>query len=502
MQCYACITTKLPLGMKTLHQLLQHCHHRSYNGVAAQVASVEYDSRRVREGSLFVARRGQTMDGHAFIATAIQAGARAIVCEYVDSSVEIPDTVAVVEVKDSALALAELSHAFYDFPTRHLRVIGVTGTNGKTTCTYLLKQFFEAAGEKVGMIGTTGNYIGQEFIESRFTTPEAPELCALFQRMHQAGVTTVAMEVSSHALALGRVHGIHFAAALFTNLTQDHLDFHRTMEEYAAVKRQLFDMLEKDTLAVVNGDSSYAGTMLRSCKAKTLRVGRKEDNNLRIENEELSAYASRFRLAGGSFSQEVSQEYSMALIGSFNIENAALCVACAQALGIAPDTLATLLPSVQGAPGRMKRIILKNEAVAIVDYAHTPDALERALDTAKELLATGARLFSVFGCGGNRDASKRPLMGAISASIADESIITSDNPRSEDPHAIIADIVRGIPTLQRCTVIPDRREAIRYAVQQSRKGDILLVAGKGHEEYQIIGNERLHFSDEEEVLNA
>lgn len=493
--------------MKSLHTLLAMTPTYMLQGddhaLARAVTSVQYDSRKCSEDALFVAITGLQADGHDFIEQAIERGARVIV---VEREVEVPTTVSLVLVPNSRQALAQIAHIWHDKPSQKLRVFGITGTNGKTTCTFILKHLLEAMGEKVGIIGTTGNYIGNEVIPSSFTTPEAPELCTLLNDMRRRGATAVAMEVSSHALSLERVHAMTFAGAVFTNLTQDHLDFHSTMDAYAEAKKRLFDMLPEDAIAVANADDQYSDFMLKDTQvSKRLLFGRSARANVRIAREHLSFTRTELQLQIG----ETVLETSMPLIGKFNSDNLAACVAVVSALGYDMHILnETIQNRVQGAPGRMQRLtLLDGQAVAIVDYAHTPDALEKALLACRELRDTSApdgRIFCVMGCGGNRDRTKRPTMGTLAAELADIVILTSDNPRNEDPLAILDDILAGIPKekFTTTTVLADRREAIRHAIGQVQSGDIVLVAGKGHENYQILGSERIHFDDVEEIQSA
>jgi len=499
------------------------------------VESLEYDSRKCHRGAMFIAIEGLSVDGHDFLAQAISNGARVVVCERlpkeaVKEAAE-DSTVLVVHVQDSRKALAALAHAWYGEPSKRVNVVGVTGTNGKTTTTFVLKALLTGLGENVGIIGTTGNYIGTEKLPTEFTTPEAPELCALFDTMIQRGATAIVMEVSSHALALSRVHGVRFAGAIFTNLTQDHLDFHGTMEQYAAAKKMLFDMLPPEAVAVANADDPYCQFMLKDSPAhERYTVGRTPTASLRISNEELSIAHTRFAL---TFAAEQAQTFETALVGRFNVDNIAGCLALCYALYASEQPKETVLSrlqaatrAAQSAPGRMQRIALPNGAAAVVDYAHTPDALEKALLACRDIqdsaqqpvqhtaatenpLKAAPRLVCVFGCGGNRDRTKRPKMGAIAVRLADVVIVTSDNPRNEDPHEILRDIVEGItltPNAERRAepvVMVDRREAIRYALSLAlvapQSQDVVLIAGKGHEDYQLIGKEKLHFDDAEEV---
>lgn len=492
--------------MKALHTLLAALPSFAMNGdnhaLARAVTSIEYDSRKCSTDALFVAMRGVQADGHDFVTQAIERGARVIVAE---RELDVPSSVALVVVPDARKALAILAHTWFDEPSKKIRVFGVTGTNGKTTTTFILKSLLEQAGENVGIIGTTGNYIGNDVIPSSFTTPEAPELCALFVEMRKRGATAIVMEVSSHALSLERVYGTTFAGALFTNLTQDHLDFHETMENYAAAKQRLFSMLPESAFISANGDDEWSEFMIQQTAVPQERCalyGRSENSLFRIENVSLGFTKTEFSLTF----RGTTTAFSMSLIGGFNVDNATGCIVMMHLLGVSWERLQLFILNVQGAPGRMQRIPLPNGAVAIVDYAHTPDALEKALQTCVELRdsqtsSSKGRVVCVFGCGGNRDTTKRPKMGAIAARLADVIIPTSDNPRHEEPLAILDDILSGIPKekFSATTVLADRRAAIHRAITQAVSGDIVLIAGKGHENYQIIGSERIHFDDVEVV---
>ncbi len=483
--------------MKRLSELLQHLSYLSQHHSVDWVENLHYDSRKVGPHSLFVARKSATLDGHDFIDKAIAAGATTIVCEKLPN--ELLSDRCYLLVENANLALAQLSHAFYDFPSQSLRMIAVSGTNGKTTCSFVLKQILESIGLRVGLIGTTGNYIANVWEEAQFTTPESPELCALLQRMKHSEVHTVIMEVSSHALELNRVAGIRYDAALFTNLTQDHLDFHGTMEAYLRAKKRLFDGLDENAFAVVNADDEASSSLLKDCQARIVGVGRSAQSPVfhcqrfyRISNEALSSTESSFQM--------LDRTWHTSLVGSFNVDNLALCLSACHELGMSIDSLQDSLPHIRGAAGRMERLLLSNGVVAIVDYAHSPDALEKALVNLKKSAGTST-LVCVFGAGGDRDRTKRPIMGAVAEKYADRVIITNDNPRSESPENIAQDILRGMQHPEHVLIVYDRREAIAKALADAKAGDIVLIAGKGHENYQIVGTERRHFSDVETVLN-
>lgn len=482
--------------MKQLASLTSHIQSIQVLGdISQEISCIVYDSRKIVDDCIFVAIKGGSFDGHSFIDKAIELGAIAIVCEVLPANYVDFQDIVFIQVVDTRLALGELANAFYDFPAEHLQILGITGTNGKTTCTFLAKAIWEAAGKSVAIIGTTGIYIGDRFIEATHTTPESLELFALLDEIRQARIETVIMEVSSHSLVLKRVAAIKFAGAIFTNLSHDHLDFHKTMVEYALAKKLLFDMLSIGSIAVANADDEYTELMLQDTKASKYGIGfETQKGNIACQNIKLSKVSTSFEIV----SDKKNYGLSTKLIGRFNVENAALVAVLAMKLGLDFSFIAKGLAETIGAPGRMERYILSSKAVAVVDYAHTPDALEKALITCKDLLEGEGKLLVVFGCGGDRDKTKRPEMGSIATSLADFTVITSDNPRTEDPALIIKDVEAGVCSNNYFSII-DRKEAIDFAIGKSTNGDILLIAGKGHEDYQVIGKEKIHFSDSELV---
>lgn len=462
------------------------------NNADFSVTDIQYDSRKVQNGSIFVAMPGEVTDGHIYINSAIEAGAKALVCE------ELPDELnsncVYIQVDNSRRALAQLSHNFWNNPSASFKVIGITGTNGKTTITFLLKEILESVGYKCGIIGTTGIFIGEEKYPATHTTPESKEIAEIMAEMRDMQVDYCIMEVSSHALVQRRADCILFDTAIFTNLSHDHLDYHKTLQNYANAKKILFDMLDENAFAIINVDDEYSELMVCDSEAKIIRVGTSDNADYEISQEEINLSFTKFYLN--------DNEIQLNLIGRFNIENVALAYAGSIKFGINHEQIVAALKSAKGAPGRMQRININSGAAAIIDYAHTPDALDKALKTCKEILSqsnSGGKLICVFGCGGDRDRTKRPIMGEISSEIADLSIITNDNPRTENPDNIINDILSGISKREKCEIIKDRQNAIEHACNTSRKNDIILVAGKGHEAYQIIGKERLHFDDAEVI---
>lgn len=451
------------------------------------VTDVAYDSRTVLPGSVFVAVRGFETDGHKYIPQAVEKGAAAVICEEAPA-VEVP----YVLVPDSRRALALASRNFFGDPSAKLCVIGVTGTNGKTTSTYLLKHLLEETLDaKVGLIGTNGNLIGDTAVPSEHTTPESRDLQALFARMLSEGCTHVVMEVSSHSLDLGRVDGVHFSVGLFTNLTQDHLDYHKTMENYAGAKAKLFALCKK---AAVNLDDAWAKTMLDAAACPVMTFSAKTDaGDLVARDIKYSADGVKFCAV-----QETSiQRVRLGIPGTFSVYNALGVLAAARLLEIPLKAAAEAMATATGVKGRVEVVPTDGDYTILIDYAHTPDALENVLNSMRAV--TNGRLVALFGCGGDRDKTKRPLMGGIAARCADFVIVTSDNPRTEDPDAIIADIVAGIPKGTDVKVISNRVEAIEWAIENHRPGDVILLAGKGHEDYQIIGKTKFHL-DEREIV--
>jgi len=456
------------------------------------VTGVSYDSRTLTAGQVFVALRGQHADGTAFARQAIERGAAAIVSEQpAPEGVHVPWAM----VEDARLALAVIAATFYRDPSREMQVIGITGTNGKTTTAYLVASIFEAAGIRCGLLGTVAYRIGDVVHEATRTTPEAPDVQALLRQMVDEGCGACAMEVSSHALSLRRVDGMTFAAGVFTNLTRDHLDFHADMDEYFRAKRRLFEMLPKDAPSLLNLDDPRGSALIDvGGRPVTYAIGRAAD----ITPGPLS-----FSLDGLMFDVRTPRgtlHVRSTLVGRPNVYNILAAVSTATALDLPFDAIERGVQALAGVPGRFEMVSgKKDEVTVVVDYAHTDDALRNLLETARPL-ARG-RLITVFGCGGDRDRTKRPLMGAVAGRLSDLIVITSDNPRSEDPLRIIEEIQRGITADtrkdagQRLLTIVDRGAAIAKAIELARPGDLVLVAGKGHEKYQVIGDRVLPFDD-------
>ena len=453
-----------------------------------EIASVHYDSRKVTAGSLFMAISGFASDGNRFIPMALSKGAVAVV-----TAKKPEGDVPYVLVESDRLALAMLGCNFFGHPAKSMTMIGVTGTNGKTSTTLLLKQVLEKTlGAKVGLIGTMANMVGDEVIPTERTTPESFDLQALFGRMRDAGCTHVVMEVSSHAVTLERIGGTWFDIAAFTNLTEDHLDFHKTMDAYCDAKAELFRRCGK---AVVNADDSYSGRILSAAACPVLTTAVAGAGDLRAEDLELLSEGISFRAICG----EESAKVHLPIPGKFTVYNALTVLGIAKQLGISLAACAEALKTAEGVKGRVEVVPTPGTPYSVlIDYAHTPDGLENVLSSVKDFCK--GRLISVFGCGGDRDPMKRPIMGRIGVQLSDLAIITSDNPRTEEPMAIIEDILKGVnPELGEYIVMEDRRAAIRYAMDIAKKDDIIVLAGKGHETYQEINGVKHHLDEREEV---
>jgi UDP-N-acetylmuramoyl-L-alanyl-D-glutamate--2,6-diaminopimelate ligase len=456
-----------------------------------QCTGVEYDSRKAKPGSLFVALPGQKADGAAFVPQALASGAVAIVSER-----SRPENVAApwIAVGNARLALAHLASEFFGHPSRRMTVVGITGTNGKTTTSYLLQAIFEAAGTPCGLMGTVAYRIGDREIAATRTTPEAPDVQLFMRQMLDAGCRTCVMEVSSHALAMHRVDGIHFAAGVFTNLTRDHLDFHHDMESYFAAKRKLFELLPAEAPGVINVDDPRGASLVDAAQRPvTYAINRDAD----VTPGPLS-----FGLDGLTFDARTPQgvaHVESKLVGKPNVYNILAAVAAAAALGVGIGAIEKGLHRLAGVPGRFELVSSAGDDITVVvDYAHTDDALRNLLETARPLASR--RLITVFGAGGDRDRTKRPLMGLVAARLSDVVVITSDNPRTEDPLRIIEEVKLGAEPEMRqgnaeVVAMPDRREAILHSIDRASAGDVVLIAGKGHEKYQEIGGRVTPFDD-------
>ncbi|MCR4441109.1 MAG: UDP-N-acetylmuramoyl-L-alanyl-D-glutamate--2,6-diaminopimelate ligase [Peptococcaceae bacterium] len=470
-----------------------------------EVEQVVYDSCQAGAGSVFVAVPGFKTDGHLFIGEAMERGAAAAV---IQDSRYMSEGYPWLLVPSTRKALADLSCAVYGFPGSRLNIIGVTGTNGKTTTTNLIARILEDAGHRPGLVGTIYNRIGREIIPVHHTTPEAPDLQKLFLAFLEKGADYAVMEVSSHALELSRVRGTEFDVAVFTNLTQDHLDFHGEMEQYLAAKGKLFAGLgvkskkQRRKFAIINWDDPYAGAIAEMTSVPVITYAVRKNADVKAEKVEVRAEGARFVLKFTDRAVPVR----LRLTGFFNVYNALAAVAVGLVEGIDVENIVASLEKLAGIPGRFEKVEEGGEGqdfTVIVDYSHTPDSLENCLKTAREF--TTGRVITVFGCGGDRDRKKRPVMGEIAGRLSDYIVVTSDNPRSEEPQAIIAEIMPGVRKTSlpgRYVEIADRKEAIFHAVREAKTGDVVIIAGKGHEDYQIIGMRVVHFDDRETAREA
>ena len=452
-----------------------------------EITGIAYDSRQVRPGDLFVAVTGFAADGHRFIPMALAKGAAAVLCQQMT-----PDAPC-VRVADSRLALAQASANWFGRPSEKMTMIGITGTNGKTTSTYLLKHILEQVlGAKVGLVGTIQNMIGEEILPTERTTPESYELQELFRKMMDSGCTHVIMEVSSHALVLHRVAGVTFETGVFSNLTQDHLDFHKTMEEYRKAKSLLFSVSRH---GVINVDDPAAPAMIAEAKCPVLTYSAQKNADLTASQVQLHPDRVAFRAAYGGEAQEAE----LGIPGGFSVYNALSVLGAALSLGVTLHDAVASLASARGVKGRAEVVPTPGKPYTVlIDYSHTPDSLENIIRTVKGFCR--GRTITVFGCGGDRDPIKRPIMGDIAARLSDLVVVTSDNPRTEDPMAIIDQIVEGVQKYATpYTVIENRRQAIRWAMDQAQENDVIILAGKGHETYQEIGHEKFHLDEREEV---
>lgn len=470
------------------------------NSTEAEVTGVSYNSKTTEKGDIFVCLTGEHTDGHDYAEMAVQKGAVAIVAQK-----EIDVNVPVVLVDDTQLALSQVANILNDFPSRQLNLIGVTGTNGKTTVTHLIENIFEKAGEKCGLIGTMGlrKSTTEDYSDAKHTTPQAPELQKTLKSMLEDGIKNVVMEVSSHSLEQHRVGGCEFNGAVFTNLTQDHLDYHITMSNYAKAKAKLFKSLKnskENRFAVVNVDDEYGYEMLRAVgddvEIHSYAINR--DADVMAQDIEYSVSGVKFNC----ITPNGSGVMKLQLVGEFSVYNALAAMAAGLLSGVDFETCKLALESTKSVAGRFE--VVASKPLVIVDYAHTPDGLENVLLAARQLLLDGSKLICLFGCGGDRDATKRPIMAHIAEKLADKVIISSDNPRSEDPQQIITDVLSGIQSLEqdRIFVEIDRKAAIKLAIELAGENDIVVLAGKGHENYQILKNETIHFDDREEARLA
>jgi len=480
--------------MELLQNILYKVAIRSTHGsTAVQINDLQIDSRAVKQGSCFIAMKGVAVDGHQFISEAVEQGAVAVVCEVLPA--ELKEGVTYVEVANSAEAAGYMAHQFYGNVSEQMKVVGVTGTNGKTTIATLLFKLFSGLGYKCGLLSTVQNHIGAEIIPATHTTPDVISLNKLMKQMYDAGCTHVFMECSSHAIHQHRITGIQFAGALFSNITHDHLDYHKTFDEYIRVKKSFFDGLTSEAFAISNRDDKRGEVMLQNTKATKLFYSLKSMAEFKGKILENALTGLQMLIN--------QEEVHFRLIGEFNAYNLLAVYGAAVSLGEDKEKVLQVLSGLTGAEGRFDYLISADQKIlGIVDYAHTPDALQNVLVTINKLKRGYEQVITVVGCGGDRDKTKRPVMGEVACQLSDRVIFTSDNPRSEDPFEILKDIEAGLNSAakRKSISIVDRREAIKTAISLANKEDIILVAGKGHEKYQEIKGVK-HDFDDKQVLN-
>lgn len=465
-------------------------YHIAQGSLDTEITGVCYDSRQVRPGSLFVCIVGQNTDGHRYAHQAVQAGAAAVLAE---KEIDVGGQAALILTTDTRSGMAKAAANFFGHPSEQLRVIGVTGTNGKTTTTHLIQAILNEYNKPAGILGTLYARLGSITREYGHTTPESADIQEFFRLLVDNSADYAVMEVSSHALDLHRVDAVHFGAAVFTNLTQDHLDYHKTMEDYRQAKLKLFKMVAKkpENFCIVNMDDPSSSYFTQASPVQYYTYGINSAADVRAAEIESTLKGTRFKV----LFEDQSFDITMKLIGGFSVYNALAAIAFALAEKIPVPVIQKALLNIEGVAGRFEQVDLGQDYTVVVDYAHTPDGLENILRTARQLAES--RLITVFGCGGDRDRTKRPLMGEIAGRYSDFCIVTSDNPRTEDPQAIINDILPGLNRVEtsRYAVVPDRREAIRHAINIAKSGDLVVIAGKGHETYQLVMGQVLDFDD-------
>ena len=479
--------------MKSISTLLRKVQVVTRAGAEeVQIDDLCYDSRQVTTGSCFFAVCGTAMDGHRFIPIAEERGAVAVVCQALPE--EIHPEVAYIVVEDSERAMAEMAAAFYDYPSRELKLVGITGTNGKTTTATLLYELVRKLGYRAGLISTVVYKVDDREIPSTHTTPDTIRLNKMLREMVDVGCDYCFMECSSHAIVQKRTHGLSFAGGLFSNLTHDHLDYHKTFAEYLKAKKAFFDALPKEAFVVTNSDDRNGSVMVQNTRARVKYYSLRSMADYRAKITEMHLDGMLLQING--------RELWTSLTGRFNASNLLVVYATAVELGFQAEEVLTAMSLLSAVSGRFECIRSASGVIGVVDYAHTPDALENVLQTIQEIQSGSGALVVVCGCGGNRDREKRPEMARIATAYATTTILTSDNPRHEDPEAILDEMEQGLPSGARYLRITDRAAAIRTAVMLSKRGDVVLVAGKGHENYQIIGDEKHPFDDHEELRKA
>ncbi len=473
-----------------LMYLFKNLHYESRNiSGDISISGISSDSRNIRKGDLFIAVKGFEYDGHDFIDRAVESGAAAVVAEEYDKQGDTP----VILVDNTRKIRSELARRFYDNPDQEMDIIGVTGTNGKTTVSFLLESILQAGGENTGLFNTLCYRWDKKEISAHRTTPDSIEIYKYLQDMKNQGVTSVVMEVSSHALSLFRVEGLQFKAGIFTNISRDHLEFHDTMDDYADAKSKLFTLLRFDGVGVINGDDKYAEKMIEAANRRVVTVGQNPDNDYHIKEIHLTGDYSSFIL--GSYHTQI--KLKTLLKGHFNILNCAAAAVAGIETGCDVNAVKKGIEQIKKIPGRMEYIETEQGFLVIIDYAHTPEAVGNILSEVKKI--THNRIIAIFGCGGDRDKGKRSLIGKKAVTYADYTIVTTDNPRTEKPSSIINDIMKGIKKSNKVKIIEDRKQAIHYALDIAEKDDSVVILGKGHETYQEIENQRYPFNDKKIV---
>mgnify|MGYP003291921782 FL=1 len=475
--------------MKRVKDIIAGIDCRVVGSTEVEVSALALDSRKVEAGTMFFAVVGTATDGHAYIAGAVERGAVAIVCQQLPETVS--ESVCYVVVEDSSAVVGQMASNFYDRPSEQLKLVGITGTNGKTTTVTLLYEMFRALGYRVGLLSTVENRIDGRVVPTTHTTPDPITLNALLAEMVEAGCDYCFMEVSSHSIVQRRIGGLHFAGALFSNITHDHLDYHKTFAEYIRAKKLFFDELPREAFALVNIDDRNGEVMVQNTRAKISRLSLRSMADFVGKVIEMHLDGMLLRIDG--------RELWVRFLGRFNAYNLLTVYGAAVLLGADKEEVLRVLSMLSSVNGRFEALRSEDGVTAIVDYAHTPDALQKVIDTINDIRGGASKLFIVVGCGGNRDKTKRPEMAQIAVRGGDTAILTSDNPRGERPDAILDDMVAGLDATDRYLRIADRREAIRTAVMMAEAGDVILIAGKGHETYQEIEGVKHHFDDREQV---
>ena len=479
--------------MKKLEELLAATAVKGKVGnTDIRITGLGFDSRAVEDGMLFFALVGTQSDGHDYIEAAVKAGASAVVCQRMPQTLH--ENVAYVEVEDSTAAMADIAAEFYNHPSEKLRLVGITGTNGKTTTATLLYNLFRTLGYKVGLISTVIYAVHDKTEPSTHTTPDTIRLNRMMAEMADAGCEYCFMEVSSHSIVQQRIRGLHFAGAVFSNITLDHLDYHKTFAEYIKAKKGLFDSLTPDAFAVINIDDKNGRVMVQNCRARVRTLSLRSMADYRLKIVEMLPEGMQLSIDG--------TEVWVGFTGRFNAYNLLSVYAVARELGADKQQTLTAMSTLPAVDGRFQTLQSQSGITAIVDYAHTPDALQNVIDTINEIRRPQQKLFIVVGCGGDRDASKRPVMGRIAAAGGDMAVLTSDNPRTENPETILEQVCAELTPADKYIKVTDRAQAIRTAVMMAGSGDIILVAGKGHETYQIIGTEKHHFDDRQQIAEC